>query len=164
LRATKSGLCIGVMALMSGALLAGCSQAPPPSPTPTSSAPVLNVHAQARQLAVGDCFDAADLARKKGKRAIRSCTAVHENEVYARVSLGAAEARPDDDRLQASASKQCLEAFSSYVGSEFNRSALGYSYLYPSVDAWPLGDHDAVCYLVNHGKRPLTRSMRHSGV
>ncbi|WP_197019663.1 septum formation family protein [Curtobacterium sp. UNCCL17] len=154
---------LGVVAMACAALLAGCSQSPDPLPTATPSEAVLNGDAEARQLAVGDCFDAAAL-KSRAKSAVRSCSSGHQNEVYARLSLGEASTRPDDDHLQLDASKQCLAAFEPYVGRDFDHSAVGYSYLYPSVDAWPAGDHDAVCYLVNHGKHALTRSLRHSKV
>lgn len=159
-----AGVGVGVVAAACALLLGGCSQSPQPAPTASSSRPVLNTHAEARQLSVGECFDAAALARSSKKTAVRSCSSAHQDEVYARLTLGPSSARPDDDKLQADASKKCLDAFAKYVGRDFDHSTVGYSYLYPSVDAWPAGDHEAVCYLVNHGKHALTRSLRNSGL
>ena len=146
--------------------VSGCTSDPTPVPAPAPTAPVLDAEAAARRLQVGDCFDASDLTSSSPSSADdvrRDCSSGHQNEVFARVSLGDNGPRPDDDHLQGAASQKCLDAFEPYVGRGFDDSALGYSYAYPSVDAWPLGDHEALCYLIDHGTAPLTRSMRDSG-
>ncbi|WP_370532027.1 septum formation family protein [Clavibacter sp. VKM Ac-2872] len=160
-RAAGPSLWLVLLAAVVG--LAGCTSDPTPEPAPAPSTPVLNTQAAARQLQVGDCFDTSDLAEPSADHVQRDCSSGHEDEVYARIALGDDTARPDDDHLQASASQKCLDAFEPYVGRKFDDSDLGYSYVYPSVDAWPLGDHEAVCYLVDHASTPLTKSMRNSG-
>ena len=67
---------------------------------------------------------------------------------------------PGEAEIKSFADASCLEAFSSYTGTDYLDSDLFFSYLHPSLDSWNEGDdRQVVCVIVATGQE-MTGSVR----
>jgi len=125
-------------ALALAALLAGCagtSATPSPSGEPTPSdatTPLTAVEA-------GDCYDEADA----DSVTVVDCTTAHGYEVFA--SLLLADGDYVQSTISADAEARCRTAFGTFIGLEFDASALGLRYVAPSERTWEQGDREVLC-------------------
>jgi hypothetical protein len=114
-------------------------------------------------LHVGDCFDdPADFADVSDV-IIVGCSEPHDNEVYANL-LVEFDSFPGTQAMQETADEMCLPEFETYVGRDWETSALDYGWLYPTADSWADGDRIVTCFLYDGSLEKLTGSMRNSGV
>lgn len=90
------------------------------------------------------------------------CQAVHDNEVYAIVEL-ADGAYPGDEALQATGEQVCLDQFPSYVGRDYESSALGLAPLPPDADIWADGGRHVICFLYDYEGGTLAGSAYQTG-
>jgi len=102
------------------------------------------------ELAVGDCFDDGDMAlgelEEVGDVPLVDCSAPHDNEVYAVVTVDG-EVFPGEEAIQAQADEVCFEAFDPFVGLHYESSALDFGWLVPTADSWELGDRVVACFV-----------------
>lgn len=111
-------------------------------------------------LRVGQCFDAAGAVETSDKVKPLSCTARHDSEVFARVTVPTStdsSGRETYDR----ADLACLSRFAGYVGDEYNDSDLDFDVLTPSQQAYVAGDRTALCYVTSDDE--ISSSVRGSG-
>ena len=107
----------------------------------------------------GDCFNEAgaldmDQAGEVSSLPGVPCSEPHDNEVYAVFEVSFNEF-PGDDQIADSAFEQCLDRFSSFVGTDYESSTLDIAALYPSNESWSIQDNrEVICavYDMNGGK------------
>jgi hypothetical protein len=119
---------------------------------------------------VGQCFDRRRLEERpqNGPQQtdivlVLDCSLPHQNEVFDVLDMpGAGRDYPGETALQDFARRSCTTNFASYVGREYEVSALEVGYYLPSSSEWESGAHKLGCYVydVNGGK--LVGSMRGS--
>ena len=102
-------------------------------------------------LKVGDCFDpplAAGTTVKEVQH--HPCTDTHRSEIFfvGNVPAGTDGAYPGDATFDAWVRSQCIPAFESYTGRDFD-SDLMYDlhYLNPTPEGWKKGDHTIDCFV-----------------
>ncbi|HXR27097.1 MAG TPA: septum formation family protein [Candidatus Baltobacteraceae bacterium] len=120
----------------------------------------------AGDLQVGDCFDLpADAAASAAVGDVQHhpCTEAHGGEVFAVLTFPAdpGATYPASDAFDAFAADQCSSSFQTYTGIAFDAATtLDAGYFFPLDTGWASGDRTVICYLVDAGGQPLTRSMR----
>jgi hypothetical protein len=141
-------------ALLLAALLAGCAGTAAPTtssaPTPTdSTTPLTTVQA-------GDCFDEVD----GDSVDILDCGSAHGYEVFA--SLLVADGDYSQATIGTEAEARCRDAFGTFVGLEYDASALGLRYVAPSRQTWAQGDREVLC-VVFDPDGPTTGTLAAAG-
>jgi len=125
--------------------------------------------AKAGDLQVGDCFDLpadATASSSVGDVQHHPCTESNGGEVFAVLTYPAdAQATyPAPDAFDTFAADQCSTSFKAYTGQDFEAAtSLDAGYFFPLDTGWSSGDRTVICYLVDAGGAPLTRSMRSPG-
>lgn len=116
---------------------------------------------------VGDC--AIDPLRKKeaapdaAVRAVRvvPCDQAHDSEVYAIPELPDAEF-PGPDEVIAMGEQACKDAYTGYVGVDFQDSQNDADSLYPSMETYADGDRKVICFVVAPNGSTVTSSLKGS--
>jgi hypothetical protein len=111
-------------------------------------------------VSVGDCV--AEVTDNEFDLKAVDCGAAHRGEVFAISDHPAArgESFPGNQAIDDYASQTCRTAFAGYVGTDFNSSALDYSYWVPNGDSWATGDRQFVCVVSNPDNSPLAGSVK----
>lgn len=117
-------------------------------------------------LQVGQCFDPL---RDKDDQIIlaaslKPCDEPHLAEITGqRVLPGAAGTPyPGGEQVADASERECLDAFSEYVGIEYDLSRLQAEYSFPGTETWPGGDRQVTCFVTGTEIGPLTRSVKGS--
>ena len=113
---------------------------------------------------VGDCFDDgstfADDSPEVNSVAGVPCSNPHDNEVYAVFDVNVASF-PAGDEMARMAFESCKQRFSSFVGKDYESSALDIATLYPTLDSWnQQNDREVVCAVYDVAAAKLTGSMK----
>ena len=119
----------------------------------------------------GDCFDDSALAGSadSGEDAeVEQVSAVpcdepHDFQVYATFDVDDAEEYPGEESVTTQADEGCFEQFESFVGRDFQTSRFNYTFLYPTVETWEIGDREIVCLLAPLDSEKLTGDAEGSG-
>lgn len=131
-------------------VLSGCSAlggaGGTPTPTPTAADEV-----DVTSLAVGDCLD-ADSRRVTPTVPVVSCSAEHDSEVYAEITVPG-DVFPGPDEITRRAVDGCTTAFSSFVGVQYEASTLDYAYYFPTEGSWATGDRRILCLALDPSAR-----------
>jgi hypothetical protein len=120
----------------------------------------------AGSLQVGDCFDlpaATATDATVGDVQHHPCTEAHGGEVYAVLTYpsAATDTYPPTDAFVAFGDPHCASSFQAYTGVTLDASTtLNAGYFFPIDTGWASGDRTVICYLVDAGGAPLTRSMK----
>jgi hypothetical protein len=131
--------------LAAGALVGGCSST------------------SALALKEGDCF----LYPDEGDTEIsdvttKACTEEHDAEIIGVTTVDGDE-MPQSDALDAQAQDDCLAAFQDYVGTAYEDSTLGLTWLVPTQDSWDKADdREIVCVALTSDGSSLTSSVKDS--
>jgi Septum formation len=112
-------------------------------------------------LAVGDCFDAAD-AETISEIDAGPCTDPHEYEAYL-VFDHQAGSFPGSAGFEAVFQSECLPAFDPYVGAPYASSDIYASMITPTEESWANGDREVVCVIYDPNEPQLTSSLRDAG-
>lgn len=98
---------------------------------------------------VGQCF--VQRGRGEiGEANLVDCAAPHTYELYATFPAAAeADAYPGDAEVARQAEAGCVEAFSGFVGTAYDRSALDYVYLSPTRKTWLAGGRSVSCFVTD---------------
>lgn len=100
---------------------------------------------QIQDLRIGDCFNLKDEAADSVSDVdAKPCGESHKYELYHVASMGEGD-YPSDDQLSGFAEQECVGAFTDYVGTTYETSALDVVYFTPSRDAWDGGDRSVQC-------------------
>ena len=112
----------------------------------------------ATELRVGDCYNEPD-GDTFSEVSAAPCTEPHDSEVF-HVSQLTSATFPTEDTILAAAESDCLPAFASYVGIDFQQSSLDIGYISPSQELWDDGDRSLVCTAHNVDGSQLTASVK----
>ncbi len=58
----------------------------------------------------------------------------------------------------------CIDRFESYVGRDYETSALDVVTMYPTAESWAQNDREVVCALYDMSGEKLVGSVRDSGI
>ncbi|HEX2193585.1 MAG TPA: septum formation family protein [Candidatus Limnocylindria bacterium] len=113
-------------------------------------------------LQVGDCFDVQDdTAEEVDDVTARPCSEPHQYEMMFVGDLPEGD-YPSDAAFEAWLDENCLPAFSDYVGTSYQESALEILWFQPTEDGWDEGDHSVQCAVYDPSDNELTASLRGS--
>lgn len=120
-------------------------------------------------LTVGTCFNDPNGANLEQDELIsdvpiRECDAPHDNEVFHIFNLTDMTEQPEATVVQDMVYTECSQAYTAFVGKDYEESAYDMSYLAPSDESWVDGDREITCYIYNPEGEQMTASMRGSSV
>jgi hypothetical protein len=118
-------------------------------------------------LKVGDCFDAPALATPDATVndvQHHPCADAHGGEVFFIGNIaGAASAYPADETFTSFVRDQCLPAYRSYTGRDFDTDATyDFQWLTPTSSGWAKGDRTINCFVLRVDGEPSKGSVRAS--
>lgn len=138
-----------------GLALVACQQAPGGEGSDGETVSVFD-------LEVGDCWTGAtdDVLEVE----VMPCDQPHVFEVYTLVDYtDGGDEYPGETAIQGFSESVCLDAFSAYVGTDYETSEFFYFPLVPSESTWAAGDREVVCNLTVEDRSEWTGSGRDSG-
>lgn len=99
-------------------------------------------------IGVGDCLNDGDATGDVSDVTVIDCSSAHDSEAYKSVTL------TDGDFLGETATydqaiSDCTSAFPGFVGIDFDKSTLNFSYYYPTEASWAQGDREILCLVVD---------------
>ena len=118
------------------------------------------------ELAVGDCFDDGDMVLGElevGDVPLVVCSAPHDNEVYAVVTVDG-EMFPGEEAIQSQADEVCFDAFDPFVGLDYESSALDFGWLIPTADSWEMGDRIVACFVYRYDLAKVSGTLEGSSI
>lgn len=156
-------------ALVGGALsLTGCSllgqllpASQPVRDAGTGEVTTPNQNADVFAVQVGDCLNSSDVAADGAQLdhvPIVPCADPHEDEVYYAYDLSDGD-YPGEDAILADADSTCVDAFSSFIGLDYEQSSLDYWPLYPTSESWASGDREVLCIAWDSSGALLTGTL-----
>ena len=117
---------------------------------------------QVTDLRIGDCFTLRDPeAAEVDEVDAKPCTETHEYELF-HVGDVAGSEYPSDAAFATFLTEQCIPAFNSYVGLEYDFSVLDFIYFTPTGEGWDDGDHSVQCAAFDPNNAQLTASVRNA--
>ena len=109
------------------------------------------------------CFDDPDaLADEFSSLPGVPCAEPHDNETFAVFDLTMAD-YPEYDIAEISESS-CIEHFETYVGRDYETSALDVVTMYPTPEGWAQNDREVVCALYDMSGAKLVGSVKGRGI
>lgn len=111
---------------------------------------------------VGDCIVGAATGEVSGFEGV-PCNEPHDNEVYYTFDLPDGDF-PGDAVIEAEATDQCLTQFELYVGTEYEVSSYGLTWLSPTVGSWDQGDQEIACLVNNFDGTQKSGSAKGTGL
>ena len=115
------------------------------------------------QMRLGDCFDDPDAYSDEFSSLPGvPCSEPHDNETYAVFDLSM-DTYPEYDIAEISESS-CIDYFASYVGRDYETSALDVVTMYPTKESWAQNDREVVCALYDMSGEKLVGSAKGSGI
>ena len=115
------------------------------------------------QMRVGDCFNDGDAFTEENPE-VNSvpgvpCSSPHDNEVYAVFDVNS-PTFPGDE-MERMAFESCKERFQSFVGRDYDSSALDIATLYPTSESWNgHNDREVICAVYDVAATKLTGSVQ----
>jgi len=96
------------------------------------------------QVSVGDCFNDGADELTEGVSAVAAvpCAEPHDNEIYYLFDI-AGDEFPTDVDVQAD--QGCYDQFATFVGHDYETSALDFFPIYPAAETWETGDREVIC-------------------
>ncbi|GMA30945.1 septum formation family protein [Litorihabitans aurantiacus] len=112
-------------------------------------------------IAVGDCFD--DEGDLSGTTEVNSlptvpCSQAHDNEVYAEYVFPDGD-YPGTDAVETTATQECLAQWKTFVGLDFEASALEVYPIYPTQGSWEQADDRVVSCAIWDPAGPVTGTL-----
>ena len=116
------------------------------------------------QIRVGDCFnDPSSLSDQVHDLPGVPCTEPHDNEAYAVFDLSL-DNYPEGDAIADLAYESCRDRFESFVGRDYDSSALDIFSIYPSFESWGQDDREVICAVFDVDENKLVGSARGSAL
>lgn len=121
------------------------------------------------ELAVGDCFDLAQVDSDDGLQittvTLVDCDEPHRAQVFAIEQLEAAagEPFPGTEARDETAQELCTTGFEDYVGVSVAESELVMMWLAPTEESWEEDDREVLCAVAASDDEQLTESVEGSG-
>lgn len=114
-------------------------------------------------LNVGDCLVGDATGEVSGFEGV-PCDQPHDNEVFLTFDMADGDF-PGDPAIQAEAEAGCLPAFESFVGTAYEDSIYGLTWLFPTADSWAeLDDREIACLVNNFDGTQKTGSAAGTGL
>jgi hypothetical protein len=114
------------------------------------------------QMRVGDCFnDGSTFTDDTEVNSVPGvpCSDPHDNEVYAVFDVSSASFPGDE--MERMAFESCKQRFQSFVGRDYDSSALDIATLYPTRESWSEhNDREVICAVYDVAANKLTGSMQ----
>ena len=117
------------------------------------------------QIQVGDCFDdtsslySGEIGEVSDLPGV-PCAKPHDNEVFAVFDLKIASF-PEADQMSELVFESCMQRFQSFVGRDYESSALDIMTLYPSQESWDRkNDREVVCAVYDMEENKLEGSAK----
>ena len=115
----------------------------------------------AGDLSIGDCFDDPGTVTEVSDVQHHPCAEAHSGEViYTGNMSGENGSYPSDDLILEFVTTNCLPAFKSYTGQEYDGQTLDVGYFHPTRDGWSGGDREVICYATRIDGTPTTGSLK----
>lgn len=114
---------------------------------------------QVNDLQVGDCFN-TDTSQDIGDVDAVPCGEPHAYELFHISTMTDGGSYPTGTEFDSQTDAACRPAFTEYVGTAYDDSALFVSTLTPSEDGWNNGDHTVQCILHEEDESKITGSQR----
>jgi len=116
---------------------------------------------------VGDCFN--DYSTSSFNDEVSSvpgvpCSEPHDNETYAVFDVSISSYPESEDVMAEIAHNACVERFDSFVGRDYESSALDISTLFPTAQSWKQNDREVVCAVYDMEANPLVGSVQGKGL
>jgi len=105
------------------------------------------------QVRVGDCFNDSGSLEEISSLPGVPCSEPHDNETFAVIDLTVAT-YPEGDAMAELAQGSCIERFESFVGTDYESSALDVLAMFPTPESWKQDDREVICavYKVDSSK------------
>lgn len=115
------------------------------------------------EMRLGDCFDDPDMyAEEFSSLPGVPCNEPHDNETFAVFDL-TMSSYPEYDIAEISEAS-CIEHFETYVGRDYETSALDVVTMYPTQESWSQNDREVVCALYDMSGEKLVGSVKGTGI
>jgi hypothetical protein len=127
--------------------LAGCSLLPGGgggTDTPTGEGDNTDVFT----IKVGDCLNDGGVEGEVSEVPTVDCAEPHDSEAYASIMMDDGDF-PGDQAVEDQAVADCTTEFNSFVGVDYQDSALDFAYYYPTEESWANGDREILCLIVD---------------
>jgi len=112
-------------------------------------------------IAVGDCLNDQDIEGEVSDVVKVDCAEPHASEAYASIIMEDGDF-PGDAVVEEQAVADCTTEFNSFVGVDYQTSALDFAYYYPTQASWENGDREILCLIVDPAG-PVTGSLQGAG-
>ena len=101
----------------------------------------------AGDLQVGDCFDDPGAVTEVSDVQHHPCSEPHSGEVfYVGTMTGEDSAFPSDDAILEYVGTNCVPAYATYTGQQYDGATIDIGYFHPTPDGWSSGDRGVICY------------------
>lgn len=153
---TVLGRTLGALTIGAASIaLAGCSlfgniTANDPPATDTSE----GVETDAFAIAVGDCLNDGNLEGEVSTVPTIACSEPHDSEAYASIIIDDGP-YPGEDAIFDQADTECIAAFNTFVGVNYEESVLNFSYYFPTPGSWDNGDREILCLIYEDGTKTV---------
>lgn len=138
-----------------GLALAGCSLLPGgTTTTDTGDGETVDVFT----IAVGDCLNDENIEGEVSDVVKVDCAEEHNSEAYASIIMDDGDF-PGDAVVEEQAVADCTTEFNSFVGLDYQASALDFAYYYPTEASWGNGDREILCLIVDPAG-PVSGSLK----
>ncbi|QYH36620.1 septum formation family protein [Salinibacterium sp. M195] len=107
---------------------------------------------------VGDCEAVSQTADEVDSTRTIDCSEPHATEFYAVVIVPDGDF-PEQDAMYALGDAECLAAFESYIGVNYDDSIYDFSYYSPSTETWASGDREILCYAYDYSGAQIAGSV-----
>lgn len=117
------------------------------------------------EMQVGDCFDDSySFGDEVSNLPGIPCSEPHDNETFAVFDLSLTSYPDNEDAMAEIAHDSCVERFDSFVGRDYQSSALDIVTLYPTHNSWSQNDREVVCAVYDMEENKLVGSVKGSGL
>jgi hypothetical protein len=113
------------------------------------------------EVKVGDCLNISELPEEVEAIPTVPCSQTHEAEIYASTQLSGTD-YPGQAAIDDEAVDFCLAQWEGFMGIEWERSELDFSYFFPTESSWTTaGDREVLCVVVDESG--IRGTLRDSG-
>ena len=113
---------------------------------------------------VGDCFNDSDaFSEEVFSVAGVPCSEPHDNEIFAVFDIELANYTNADAMFEL-AHESCAARFESFIGKDYESSALEITTMYPSAASWAQNDREVVCAIYDMEANKLVGSAAGRGL
>lgn len=95
---------------------------------------------------LGDCISSFNAEEQIEELTVIPCEEEHDQEVFAVFEVPEGDGSfPGSEAFQTQVESDCIAEFATFVGMDYNESALDIQWLEPTEESWDQGDRELVC-------------------